>query len=467
MKQFIFTNTDGYYEEGYTDGSGVVRSCDASLAVGDLVMESETISNGVDKVVDNSDVRSVIGYCVAKPTTTTAEILLAGEIDDGGGFTSTIPTGGYIKVLGYAVESNKIDFDPSVTKIKRYHLPLQVPITQVDEVYLSDTTGARYFGYNFDVKSNVMAVGDLSYSGSKSYEGRVSIYKKIGSSWQFEQHILPPSPQNSAQFGDFVVLSSDGNRLLIHESRENTGGDLVGSIYIYEYNGSSWTEMTHIDGSVNHRIFISGGIDGNNFAFYEQSQVLKIYHYNGSNWNLEYNTSETFTPSAGYIYVKNDRVICAKHRVSILDRNSSTGSWTITSQSSEAGDSNFFYSDGITALLAPTVVYSIAPDDTITRMSDLVLPSGATSHVKQGDVLGDTLILGDYSRTDPNDSNNTHAGAFYMYKFDGTDWVLKQEQLWAGKNRELGIWIIIDGDFAYISESGSSAPDEGHVHVYS
>jgi hypothetical protein len=132
MKQFIFTNNDGYYEEGVVDGHGETRACDASLAPGDLVCESSSIINGVDKVTSNFETRDVIGYVTNKPTTTTAEILFQGTISgtfgltkadkvflsSNGGFTSIMPGAGYIKTLGQAIDADTIDFDPSITKVK-------------------------------------------------------------------------------------------------------------------------------------------------------------------------------------------------------------------------------------------------------------------------------------------------------------------------------------------------------------
>jgi hypothetical protein len=132
-KQFLFVNTDGYYEEGYVDGMIVIRDCDATLAAGDLVCESSTITNGVDKVTSNSELRDVIGWVVSKPTSTTAEVLFKGTItglsgltkagktylSSAGGFTATLPTINYVKILGHAIDTNQIDFNPINTKVKR------------------------------------------------------------------------------------------------------------------------------------------------------------------------------------------------------------------------------------------------------------------------------------------------------------------------------------------------------------
>jgi hypothetical protein len=133
IKKFLFVNADGFYEEGYVEGTIATRACDASLAVGDLVCESSSITDGVDKVTSNAETRDVIGWVMSKPTSTTAEILFQGTISGlsgltkagkvylsaSGGFGNAMPSSGYIKILGHAVDADQLDFNPVNTKIKR------------------------------------------------------------------------------------------------------------------------------------------------------------------------------------------------------------------------------------------------------------------------------------------------------------------------------------------------------------
>ena len=130
--KFLYVNDDGYYEEGYVEGIFGTRDCDSSLSVGDLVTESLSITNGVDKVIDNNSTRSVIGWVFDKPTSITATILYKGVItglsgleqagkvflSDTGSFTSTKPLSGYLHLLGHAFAADQIEFNPVNTKIK-------------------------------------------------------------------------------------------------------------------------------------------------------------------------------------------------------------------------------------------------------------------------------------------------------------------------------------------------------------
>lgn len=132
MKKFLYVDDNGDYTEALVDGVMSDRTCLADLAIGDLVMESLTISNGVDKVTDNLEVRSVVGLVIEKPETTRATILFKGRIDGLSGFTkarkfylsetgtmsSTKPGSGNVHILGQANDADVLLFDPVNTKIK-------------------------------------------------------------------------------------------------------------------------------------------------------------------------------------------------------------------------------------------------------------------------------------------------------------------------------------------------------------
>ena len=111
----------------------VSRVCLASVAVGDLALESETIVNGVDSATNNTDIRPVIGLVIEKPTTTTCKVLLQGTVEGYAGLTkarkiflntdgtvtSTVTSTGYLQCLGTARDVDTIDFNPQINRVKR------------------------------------------------------------------------------------------------------------------------------------------------------------------------------------------------------------------------------------------------------------------------------------------------------------------------------------------------------------
>lgn len=131
MLEFLYVDANGDYIETINDATGEQRTCDVESVVGDMVMNSETVDNGVDSVVDNWDDRDVIGIITEKPTTTTCIVMTKGRVEGlsgltkaqkvylgaDGAFTSTKPTDGYVRVVGHAIDADKVNFDPINTKI--------------------------------------------------------------------------------------------------------------------------------------------------------------------------------------------------------------------------------------------------------------------------------------------------------------------------------------------------------------
>jgi hypothetical protein len=111
----------------------VTRNCLISTTVGDLVMESDIITNGVDSTSDNTDIRPVIGIVLEKPTTTTCKVLLVGTVQGFTGLTkarkvflhtdgtivSSLATTGYLQCLGTARDTDTVDFNPQLNRVKR------------------------------------------------------------------------------------------------------------------------------------------------------------------------------------------------------------------------------------------------------------------------------------------------------------------------------------------------------------
>ena len=110
-----------------------LRNCLATVQVGDVVMESNIITNGVETVTDNTDVRPAIGLVINKPTSTTCEVLFVGTVEGftglnkgtkvflniDGTVTSSVATTGYLQCLGTARDPDTVDFNPQLNRVKR------------------------------------------------------------------------------------------------------------------------------------------------------------------------------------------------------------------------------------------------------------------------------------------------------------------------------------------------------------
>lgn len=130
-----FTGQLDAYKNTVNNSNNIVESriCLAGAAIGDLIVESDSVTNLVETVTDNTDIRPVFAVIIDKPTDTTCTILLLGRVSGfsgltkgskvflsvTGGITSTPPTTGYMQSLGVAKEVDTIDFNPNMQRVKR------------------------------------------------------------------------------------------------------------------------------------------------------------------------------------------------------------------------------------------------------------------------------------------------------------------------------------------------------------
>ena len=141
----IDPNSNGYDWQLFETGGGTPtpsdeakrvveeRVCESSLVVGNLVYESNTVNAGVDKVINNTDKRLVVGIVIGKTSATVAKVMFMGAydgisgLDPGvkaycsptGNIAYTIPLSGYVQVLGNISDGNHMDFNPAMSQILR------------------------------------------------------------------------------------------------------------------------------------------------------------------------------------------------------------------------------------------------------------------------------------------------------------------------------------------------------------
>lgn len=103
-------------------------------------------------------------------------------------------------------------------------------------------------GYFVDINTD----GSVAVAGGYAYNsnaGWVQVYRRSGTTWSR----TPISPSNTASdsyFGRGVSLSSDGNMLAIgamYADRSTYAN--TGSVYIYTWNGTTWTQVSEFQAS--------------------------------------------------------------------------------------------------------------------------------------------------------------------------------------------------------------------------
>ena len=168
----------------------------------------------------------------------------------------------------------------------------------------SDAEGDDTFSTSCSLSEdgNVLAVGSPTWDGGAGNDqGAVYIFDKNGTSWTERTTALTPSDAGAIdRFGISCALSSDGTVLAVGAYLWDGGaGNDQGAVYIFDWNGSSWTErttaLTPSDASANVRFGTScslssdgtvlavgapywDGTDDNNQG------AVYVFDWNGSSW---------------------------------------------------------------------------------------------------------------------------------------------------------------------------------------
>ncbi|WP_119328683.1 DUF4347 domain-containing protein, partial [Cysteiniphilum halobium] len=172
---------------------------------------------------------------------------------------------------------------------------------QLQKIIADDKVAEDRFGFDVDISDDESMIA-VTATGVGVETGAVYFYEKNGSTWDKIVKIDNPSAIDHSHFGSSVSLSSDGTRAVVSSMYEDTPTD-SGRAYVFNYNGSSWSQMAQLEASDKEAsdvfgvsVSISG--DGTKIAvgsYLEgthleegvplDSGAVYIYTYNGSVWS--------------------------------------------------------------------------------------------------------------------------------------------------------------------------------------
>lgn len=381
----------------------------------------------------------------------------------------------------------------------------------------SDASAGDAFGTSVAIHGNTIVVGAFRDEGddngsSVRDSGAAYIFTFDGSNWNEQAKLIPAQPELNDFFGYSVAI--DGNTAVIGAYGEDDVAYDAGAAYIYTFDGSNWNEQTKLtasDGQASDLFSWSVDIDGNNIlvgAYADDDQGYNsgsayIYNFDGSNWSEQakliggdVNASDLF---GGSVDIEgNTAVISAYRGDNIVNGNYYTysgaayvftfdgSSWSEQSKliSSDPAYADYFgysialsgntvlagvpYDDDAGTSSGSTYVYAYNDSNWTEQTKLLPIPDEATSEEfgYDVDIDGDVAIVGAYR----DDNFVRDAGAAYIYKFNGTEWIL-QAKLFASdraSNDNFGKNVAIDGNTAIVSSrsSGSIGGYAGAVYVF-
>lgn len=171
-----------------------------------------------------------------------------------------------------------------------------------------------------DLDGDTIAIGAKDETvGAQSSAGRVYIYTRSGSTWTLQATLTEPTPAANADFGASVVLSDDGNRLLVR-----CGGN--SETFYFERTGGTWSAGIAMPSAGDEQFYTNFEMsaDGNIAAVHgrdvSNNEAIYFFQYDAGTWDFIYKLPEEsgagsqwgvglYLSSTGRFVVVSDRTI--------------------------------------------------------------------------------------------------------------------------------------------------------------
>ena len=292
---------------------------------------------------------------------------------------------------------------------------------QVDELakLVSPTADSgEQAGESVSLSGDFAAVG-LPHNDLLGREaGSVDLYQFDGTGWVHATTLTASDGAAGDLFG--ISLELRGDRLVVGATRASSPR---GAAYVFHYDGTDWQEEAILAADVaTDTVFFgrSVSLDGDTIAVSALGDLIGsvyIFRFNGATW-LEEQVLDAPARFDGEISVRGG-VLAA-------------GSDVYDSVAVNAGAVFLFRFDG-TSWIEEQLIAPLELDDVDRFGRSLAL-----------DDSGETLVVGAWF----DDDYSTNSGAAYVFRYDGSTWVLEQkltDPLTRSDDR-LGSSVAIDGD---------------------
>ncbi|WP_395373697.1 hypothetical protein [Marinicella sp. W31] len=149
-----------------------------------------------------------------------------------------------------------------------------------------------FFGRDISLQGDRLLVGSVfADSPTVTDSGAVYVFEYDGTDWIETAKLLPNDPITNGFFGTSVSL--DGDRIVVGA---NLSSNLAGgSVYVFEFNGNSWTQTQNLSPSISvtndffgknislkgNQLLVSEEFDSNNNI---STGAVYMFNYNGNTW---------------------------------------------------------------------------------------------------------------------------------------------------------------------------------------
>ena len=107
--------------------------------------------------------------------------------------------------------------------------------------------GQRRFGEGVSLDGNRLLVGATSYDGATDETGAAYVYELIAGTWTETAKLFAAEGATMDLFG--YAVSLEGDRALVGGYRHDFPDSSAGAAWIFEFDGTSWSEIARLTGS--------------------------------------------------------------------------------------------------------------------------------------------------------------------------------------------------------------------------
>lgn len=221
--------------------------------------------------------------------------LLADDGNENDRFGASVAGDGDVVVVGATQTQNSNAYDDSYNGsvyVFRYESGTW---NQEAKLTPSDNLDSIYFGDRVVLQDDLLVVGAYTAGGTYSNQGKVYVYRYDGTSWHEEAILTASDFGSNNYFGSSLAL--DGDNLVVGADGHTHDSIRSGSVYVFTYDGTSWTEETELnpfDAATDDEFGDSVAISGNTLVVGANREentnpgAVYVYNWDGDSW--EYTT---------------------------------------------------------------------------------------------------------------------------------------------------------------------------------
>jgi len=364
------------------------------------------------------------------------------------------------------------------------------------------------FGYSVSISGDYAIVGAIADDDNGTDSGSAYIFKRDGTSWSQQAKLLAADGSANDYFGYSVSIS--GDYAVVGASYDDDKGTDSGSAYIFYYDGTSWSQQAKLlaaDGAASDEFGISVSISGDYAivgAYMDDginginSGSVYIFYYDGTNWSEQ----AKLTASDGAADDRFGRSVSISGDYAIVgaDGDDDNGSYSGSAYIFERSGTNWseqaklLASDGNTSdyfgwsvsISGDYAVVGAAWDDdngsdsgsayifkrystNWSEQAKLTASDGADIDYFSYSVSisGDYAIVGAYA----DDDYGVDSGSAYIFKRSGTSWSQQANKLLAADGADydwFGYSVSISGDYAVVGAYGDddNGSNSGSAYMF-